>query len=247
MKRFAALFITLLFFASALTACGGLQEKTGSPEPMWGDCTLNEDPLSEIGMTHEQLVEKHGPEVEPLNPPARNYETGYGSYYFEGGKCVEIASFGASNLFKGLPEQRAVHAAELAPRFGIQYLKSVRDGAEGGRSFFTADGCLIEVGGYRVDLVSKFSYVSVTDLAYENAKDGLPAGIPSQYQFFGGVAIGIPADATVEGFLSDPLIQAWDKNVFVLKDKKVITSGKLTPDMTAWINGYYRPFVPYVE
>lgn len=208
---------------------------------------LNEGLLSEIGMTHEQLLGKHGPEVEPLNPPARNYETGYGSYYFEGGKCVEIAAFATPNLFKGLPEQRAVPAAELAPRFGIRYLKSFQDGIEGGISFFMADGCLIEVGGYRVDLILKDSYVSVMDLAYENSKDGLPAGIPSKYQFFGGVAIGIPADATVEDFLSDPLVQAWDKNVFVLKDKKVITSGKLTTDMTAWINGYYCSLVPYVE
>lgn len=63
--------------------------------------------------------------------------------------------------------------------------------------------------------------MSVTDLIYEKTKDGLPAGIPSKYQLFGGVAIGIPADATVEGFLSDPLIQAWDKNVFVLKGRRL--------------------------
>ena len=145
-EKICCAFYNAAVLSSALTACGGLQEKTGSPESMWGDCTLNKDLLLEIGMTHEQLVEKHGPEVEPLNLPARNYETGYGDYYFEGGKCVRITACVAPDLFKGLPEQRAMHVAELLPRFAIQYLKSVRDGVEGGRSFFTADGCLIEVG-----------------------------------------------------------------------------------------------------
>lgn len=100
--------------------------------------------LSEIGMTHEQLVSKNGKPRKGLNQ-SEKFENGCGCYYFDNTICNRIDLIDATEFFGNDIDITYVSAQDMAAICGLQYLRSDDDESDGGKTYFVYDDMLISV------------------------------------------------------------------------------------------------------
>lgn len=89
------------------------QDSTSDSTIIYNKFRILEDPISDLGLTHEQIIEKRGEEISDTNMGII-FENGVGLYSwksedkpqilgsYRGGGCNYIAGFTANKLFEGL-------------------------------------------------------------------------------------------------------------------------------------------------
>ena len=256
LKRQIAFVLALVLCILPLASCESRKTKRESSS----DATyeLNEDLLSEIGMSKEQLSGKYGPQIGN-DYGGSEYYKGYGFYKFDGDICTSIEGFYCETLFKN--DIEGIQPEEVAQQYGLKYLLS-RGEVDMVQSYYLIDGVVISItttpssleGIYstnRIATIDQFNVIEYQGLYFN------PKGIDSRYQVFGEVAIGVPEDATIEDFLNDPLAQAisdawlsdsWgNKKITFFGDEGEVTSGKLIPGMWIYAGNARFSVISYVE
>ncbi len=237
MKKFAAFCVALVCIL-CFTSCESKEpEETSGLNSADLSFELNQDMLSEIGMTHEQLVSKNGKSRKNSNQ-SEKFENGCGCYYFDNTICNRIDLIDASEFFGN--DITYMSAQDMTAICGLQYLRSYNDESDGGEAYFVYGDMLITVSLCKQN-ITRASFVHLDDLNYLRQQAGLsPDTLSSRYKFYGKAGIGFPEGATVEDFLNDPFVKSCSKKIVVkekMEDPPIVT-GKLTTDMIVGIDGY---------